>query len=137
MVEFRNAVEGTGINDWWTDDNQQIAFGRGDKGFIAFTNEGDLIQTLQTGLPAGVYCDVISGGLENGACSGKSVTVNSDSTAYIELGAAEDDGVLAIHVNARLSQLFIDVINDIVKIKAATMNNKQYYQHTVVSVVDT
>lgn len=103
MVEFRNAVEGTGINDWWTDDNQQIAFGRGNKGFIAFTNYGDLKETLQTGLPAGVYCDVISGGLENGKCTGKSVTVNADSTAYFELGADEDDGVLAIHVNARLS----------------------------------
>lgn len=103
MIEFRNAVSGTGINDWWTDDYQQIAFGRGNKGFIAFTNSGNLKQTLQTGLPAGVYCDVISGGLENGACTGKSVTVNSDSTAYFEILETEDDGVIAVHVNARLS----------------------------------
>lgn len=103
MIEFRNAVEGTKVENWWTDENDQIAFSRGSKGFIAFTNAGDFSQTLQTGLPAGVYCDIVSGSLENSTCTGKSVTVQEDGTATIEIAEDETDGFLAIHVNAKLS----------------------------------
>ncbi|XP_018335150.1 alpha-amylase-like isoform X1 [Agrilus planipennis] len=103
MVGFKNAVEGTEVQEWWSDGNQQISFCRGNAGFVAFTNEGDLRNTLQTCLPSGVYCDVISGKLDNGACTGKSVTVGSDGTAHIELLSSEDDGVLAIHINAKQS----------------------------------
>ncbi|EEZ98452.1 Alpha-amylase A-like Protein [Tribolium castaneum] len=88
--------------NWWSDGNQQIAFGRGNKGFVAFTIGYDLNQHLQTGLPAGSYCDVISGNAENGSCSGKTITVGGDGYADISLGANEDDGVIAIHVNAKL-----------------------------------
>ncbi|KAJ3665088.1 hypothetical protein Zmor_000601 [Zophobas morio] len=102
MVGFRNAVAGTDIANWWSDGNQQIAFSRGDKGFVAFTLGGDINQHLNTGLPGGTYCDVISGVLDGGACTGKTVTVGSDGYADISLGASEDDGVLAIHVNAKL-----------------------------------
>ena len=64
----------------------------------------------QTGLAAGTYCDVISGGLVNGACTGKTVTVNADGTAYIELLTTEDDGVLAIHANVSYEIHFITII---------------------------
>lgn len=102
MIGFKNAVFGTSINDWWSNNDQQIAFCRGGKGFIAFTNWGDLKQTLQTCLPAGVYCDVISGELDkNGRCTGKTVQVEGNGKAHIQLLAHEDDGVLAIHVNAK------------------------------------
>ena len=48
MVEFRNVVAGTALNDWWDNGNNQIAFCRGGKGFVAFNNEGyALSQTLQ------------------------------------------------------------------------------------------
>ncbi|KAK7084372.1 Pancreatic alpha-amylase 2a5 [Halocaridina rubra] len=102
MVEFRNVAHGTDMNDWWDNGSNQIAFCRGNKGFIAINGDGsDLTQTLQTCLSAGTYCDVISGGLENGSCTGKSVTVNADGTAYIELLTSEMDGVLAIHANSK------------------------------------
>lgn len=100
MIAFKNTVRGTDINDWWSNGSQQIAFCRGNKGFIAFTNEGDINGEFQTCLPAGYYCDVISGSLENGLCTGKVVNVSADGRARIELGSAEDDGVLAIHANA-------------------------------------
>lgn len=103
MIGFKNAVKGTDIQNWWSNGDQQIAFCRGDKGFIAFTNGGDINQSLQTCLPAGTYCDIISGDLKNGSCTGKSVTVGADGTANISLMASEDDGVLAIHVNAKQS----------------------------------
>ncbi|KFB41218.1 AGAP002318-PA-like protein [Anopheles sinensis] len=61
MVGFRNAVAGTQINDWWDNGNYQMAFCRGGRGFIAFNLESfDLNQNLQTCLPPGTYCDVIS-----------------------------------------------------------------------------
>ncbi|XP_066940330.1 alpha-amylase 1-like [Macrobrachium rosenbergii] len=103
MVEFRNVAHGTDMNDWWDNGNNQISFCRGGKGFIAINNDSsDLTQTLQTCLSAGTYCDVISGSKDGGSCTGKSVTVNSDGTAYIEIKTSEDDGVLAIHVNSKL-----------------------------------
>ncbi|XP_059474343.1 alpha-amylase B-like [Neocloeon triangulifer] len=104
MVGFKNAVEGETLNDWWDNGSNQIAFCRGNRGFIAFNNEfgTDLVENLQTCLPAGTYCDVISGDLEGGVCTGKSVGVGNDGVAMILIGNDELDGVLAIHVNAKL-----------------------------------
>lgn len=60
MVGFKNAVYGTQVRNWWDNGNNQIAFGRGNKGFIVFNNEDyDMNQWLTTGLPAGVYCKYI------------------------------------------------------------------------------
>ncbi|XP_068909729.1 alpha-amylase-like [Tenebrio molitor] len=101
MVQFRNVVAGTGVANWWSNEDQQIAFCRGDKGFIAFTNWGDVGRDLQTCLRKGIYCDVISGGLVGGNCTGKSVTVRSGGTAFIQLGALEFNGVLAIHAKSK------------------------------------
>ncbi|XP_022909394.1 alpha-amylase A-like [Onthophagus taurus] len=102
MVGFRNAVKGTELNDWWSNGAQQIAFCRGGKGFVAFTNGGSINQDMQTCLPAGTYCDVISGGLVDGQCTGKTVNVGDGGMGYVSLEENEDDGVLAIHVNAKL-----------------------------------
>ncbi|KAK8733790.1 hypothetical protein OTU49_006479 [Cherax quadricarinatus] len=103
MVEFRNVAHGTDMNDWWDNDSNQISFCRGNKGFIAINNDSwDLKETLQTCLTAGTYCDVISGAKNGGSCTGKTVTVNGDGTAYIEITTSEDDGVLAIHVDSKL-----------------------------------
>lgn len=130
MVGFRNAVKGTSLNDWWDNGYQQIAFGRGDKGFVAFTTNGDLKQTLQvityymfiekcitylyfvlkTGLPPGMYCDVISGELTEAGCTGKLVTVGNDRKAYIEILAGEQDGVLALHIGVSV-RLYLDLKN--------------------------
>lgn len=103
MVGFRNAVRGTDISNWWSNGDQQIAFCRGGAGFVAFTNGGSISQNMQTCLPSGTYCDVISGELSNGSCTGKSVTVGGDGYGYIDLSDSEDDGVLAIHINAKAS----------------------------------
>jgi alpha-amylase len=62
---------------------------------------------FQTCLPAGTYCDVISGSKMDGVCTGKSVTVGNDGTAYIEILEDEEDGVLAIHVGVRAASDFI------------------------------
>ncbi|XP_014101169.3 alpha-amylase-related protein [Bactrocera oleae] len=105
MVDFKNAVRGAEMSNWWDNDDNQIAFCRDKRGFIAFNgNHWDLKQRLHTCLPAGVYCDVISGALLNGKCTSKTVIVDDWGYADIVLGADEFDGVLAIHVNAKLEE---------------------------------
>ncbi|KAJ8953736.1 hypothetical protein NQ318_015392 [Aromia moschata] len=89
--------EGHPLTNWWSNGDQQIAFCRGNKGFVAFTNWADLKETLQTCLPAGKYCDVISGNMSNGKCTGKTVTVQENGEANIQLSSSDEDGVLAIH----------------------------------------
>jgi alpha-amylase len=59
MVAFRNATRGQGVTNWWDNGGDAIAFGRGDKGFVAINHEsGPVSRTYQTSLPAGSYCDV-------------------------------------------------------------------------------
>ncbi|RZC35213.1 hypothetical protein BDFB_014581 [Asbolus verrucosus] len=50
MVEFRNVVEGTKVKNWWSNNDQQIAFSRS-MGFVSFTSWGDLNENLYTNLP--------------------------------------------------------------------------------------
>ncbi|KAK4876350.1 hypothetical protein RN001_012772 [Aquatica leii] len=104
MIGFKNAVQNTGLNDWWSNGDRQIAFCRGKKGFLALNNSGNLKQNLQTCLPPGTYCDVISGNLDKDkkSCTGKTVHVGADGIAYIEINAKEEDGVLAIHENSKV-----------------------------------
>ncbi|XP_020281581.1 alpha-amylase-like [Pseudomyrmex gracilis] len=101
MVQFRNLVKDEKLENWWSNGENQIAFSRGNKGFVAFTVDGDLRERLQTGLPGGTYCDVITGNLVNGNCSGKTVTVDDNGTADIEIPSNEE-GVLALHIQAKL-----------------------------------
>lgn len=103
MNIFKNQVSGTGIQNWWDNGNNQIAFCRGNKGFVAFNNDSyDLNTSLYTCLPAGTYCDVISGNKSGSSCTGKAVVVGSDGRATITIKKSEDDGVFAIHVGAKL-----------------------------------
>ncbi|XP_064371895.1 pancreatic alpha-amylase-like [Dromaius novaehollandiae] len=103
MVVFRNVVDGEAFSNWWDNDSNQVAFGRGSKGFIVFNNDDwELNQSLQTGLPAGTYCDVISGDKEGSGCTGKQVYVSSDGKAYFQISNSDEDPFVAIHVDAKL-----------------------------------
>src|SRR5437016_4864381 len=76
MVRFRRVVAGTDINHWWDDGSNAIAFSRGDKGFVAISREAAAVDTtIGTGMPAGTYCDILTGGLAGAACPGTSVVV--------------------------------------------------------------
>nr|KAG5694115.1 hypothetical protein BaRGS_005870 [Batillaria attramentaria] len=99
MVAFRNIAGLEPLKNWWAGADYQIAFSRGDKAFIALNLEGrPLTATLQTGMPQGTYCDVISGNLVHGQCTGNSVTVGADGTASISVCSDCEDPMLAIHV---------------------------------------
>ncbi|MCM5678390.1 alpha amylase C-terminal domain-containing protein [Schlegelella sp. S2-27] len=101
MVAFRNAtVDNWFVSDWWSNGNNQIAFGRGDKGFVVINKEGNaLTRSFKTSLPAGQYCDVISGDFNNGTCTGSIVTVDAGGYAMM---SAPANGAAAVHVGARI-----------------------------------
>ena len=87
------------MTNWWSGADYQIAFSRGNRAFVAFNLEGhDLSARLQTGLPAGTYCDVISGHLQGGGCTGKEVVVGPDGTADVTVCSSCEDPMIAIHV---------------------------------------
>ncbi|XP_047029614.1 alpha-amylase A-like [Helicoverpa zea] len=99
MVAFRNEVMNTEVNYWWDNGNNQVAFSLGDKGFIAFNTEGSEMNVeIQTELPSGTYCDIISGQKEGTTCTGRNITVSTIGKAQITLSGAEEELYLAIHV---------------------------------------
>jgi alpha-amylase len=101
MVGFHNATRGDPVGNWWSDGSNVIAFSRGADGWIGINNETGTLgaRTFATGLPAGVYCDVIHGDFAGGTCGGATVTVDSAGNATV--GIAAKDAV-AIDVAARL-----------------------------------
>uniref|UniRef100_A0A8C6QDW0 Alpha-amylase n=1 Tax=Nannospalax galili TaxID=1026970 RepID=A0A8C6QDW0_NANGA len=103
MVAFRNVVNGQPFSNWWDNGSNQVAFGRGNKGFIVFNNDDwSLSAKLQTGLPAGTYCDVISGDKSNGSCTGIKVQVSGDGTAQFSISNSAEDPFIAIHAESKL-----------------------------------
>lgn len=101
MVQFRNLVNGEKIENWWSNGNNQIAFSCGAKGFVAINAEGDLREQLQTGLLAGIYCDVITGGVVDAAentCWRRWCCYHRDSTIL-----NESKGVLAVSTQVSAS----------------------------------
>ncbi|XP_030845803.1 alpha-amylase B-like [Strongylocentrotus purpuratus] len=86
MVCFRNVAGDEPVENWWDNGDNFIAFSRGDKAFFALNNERvRQSETLQTGLPSGTYCDLITGEPTTRGCSGTSVVVDDDGLAYIDL----------------------------------------------------
>jgi alpha-amylase len=89
MVRFRNAVAGTDIANYWNTGGA-VAMSRGNKGFFAMAKGGSMSESLQTGLPAGSYCNIIDNCATN-------VNVGADGTAQITINNYEEP-ILAICV---------------------------------------
>ena len=99
LVGFHNTVAGTAVTNWWSGGANQIAFGRGSAGYVAFNRSGSsLSRTFTSALPAGTYCDVAKGDFTGGTCSGQSYVVSASGTFTATVPA---NGMLALHVNAR------------------------------------
>jgi len=103
MVKFHNAALGQPVTNWWDNGQDAIAFGRGNRAFIVINNENYVINLrLQTGLPAGEYCDVISCdnnlppcGNTGGECRPPIVV---DATGFASFGVANgEDPIIAIY----------------------------------------
>lgn len=100
MISFRNEVSNETITRWWDNENNQIAFCRGQRGFIAFNNENTFMNiTLSSCLPRGLYCDVISGELRNGSCTGKIIAIADSNVINIKL---PPNGILALHTGVSI-----------------------------------
>ncbi|XP_056155230.1 alpha-amylase-like [Lampris incognitus] len=103
MVVFRGVTAGEPLCNWWDNGGSQIAFGRGGRGFIVINNDDCLLDvSLQTGLPGGTYCDIISGQREGGGCSGKRVVVDDDGKAHFTIHPSDLLPIMAIHTDAKL-----------------------------------
>jgi alpha-amylase len=102
MVTFHNVTQAAfSVSNWWSNGTNQIAFSRGNLGFVAINKEGGaLTRTFTTGLPAGTYCDVIHGDAANGTCSGPTITVNAAGQATFTVAAMD---AVALHVNATVT----------------------------------
>lgn len=99
MIAFRNVVAGELLVNWWDNDNNFIAFCRGAKGFVAFNNEpNELVVTVNTCLPRGDYCDVISGKKIRRNCTGKRISVNEKGKSVIRMNP---QSVVAVHSGVR------------------------------------
>jgi alpha-amylase len=100
MVGFRRAVAGTPVAHWWDNGANAIAFARAGRGFVAMSREAaPVAATVPTGLAAGTYCDLLTGGRVGGACAGTAVAVAGDGTLQLELAP---NTAIAIHAGARL-----------------------------------
>ena len=100
MVAFRHVVAGTDVNHWWDDGANAIAFSRGDRGFVAINRESAPVSaTIATGLPAGTYCDVLTGGRAGAGCAGTSLAVDAGGAVQLSLAA---NTAIAIDAATRL-----------------------------------
>ncbi len=102
MIGWHDYVGDAKRHHFYTDDANVIAFSKGTRGWVAFNNNlsTDKTITVQTGLPAGTYCDVIHGKKKNGACTGPTITVNASGVVTNVTVKALD--AVAIHRGSRL-----------------------------------
>lgn len=91
LVGFRNyTASDFRISHWWTNGNNQIAFARGRRGFIAINREETTLnQKLKTNLSPGIYCNITTGQLTENRkrCTGNTVTVDRQGMANINVPA--------------------------------------------------
>jgi alpha-amylase len=81
LVNFRNKSDKNFyVSNWWTNGRDQMAYSRGNLGFVLINNSTDNIhQTFQTGLLAGSYCNLMDVNCSN------TIVVNQAGLASINL----------------------------------------------------
>ena len=93
MIGFFNAVNGAKVTNWQESDNNNIAFSREKKGFLAINNTPNAKRVFyKTDLPDGDYCNVY----EAGNCS-KTVKVTDGKVA----ATIASYSAIALHVGAK------------------------------------
>ena len=103
MVKFRNVVVNSPLQNYADNGQNQIAFCRGELGFIAINNELSLNMksSLKACLPPGIYCDIMTGGKGDGKCVGEEIVVDGDGKVDIFIPWSSEIPIIAIHVEAR------------------------------------
>lgn len=99
MVSFHNRSINEPLNHWWSNGSNQIAFGRGEVGFVVINRESKpLTQTFQTGLSSGFYCNVIVAEAI-GCSSTEEVKVNWRGQVTLTIGGMD---AIAIHKGSKI-----------------------------------
>ena len=94
MVGWHNAAGAAPVANWWSDGSNAIAFSRGSAAWVAINAESaPVTEDFSTGLPAGIYCDVISGAAAAGGCTGGTVTVTAAGQATVTVPAMSAVGI--------------------------------------------
>ena len=107
MVAFRAATSGQGVDNFTNGTGNQIAFGRGARGYVAINNDSAAWNaSLQTQLPAGTYCNVVHGQLNAAgtACTSDSVTVGTNGVISVSIPGNGGSTVpaVALHINQKV-----------------------------------
>ncbi|CAE6454635.1 unnamed protein product [Rhizoctonia solani] len=98
MIKFYNKVGANSLNNWVQGSSQQIAFGRGNAGFVAINNEDwQWTRTFKTSLPNATYCDVITGGKSGNSCTGGKLAISNGSLTVTIPGRS----AVAYHIGAK------------------------------------
>ncbi len=83
MVGFRSATAGAPVTHWQEHGEAALSFGRGDRAHVVINlGESPVEIDVRTDLPAGDYCDVVSGGI---GCADASVRVTDKGTFHAQL----------------------------------------------------
>ena len=121
MVGFFNAVNGAKVTNWQESDNNNIAFSREGKGFLAINNTPNAKKVFyKTDLPDGDYCNVY----EAGNCS-KTVKVTDGKVA----ATIASYSAIALHVDALKNNIYE-------KVKSNTARNESDPKYNVDDVQD-
>lgn len=78
LIHFHNEIKDAPVSWWWSNDNNAIAYARGNKGLVVINHElNTLYQTFQTPLVDGIYCDLQHGYLnKDNKCVGQSYLIS-------------------------------------------------------------
>ncbi|MCC6244995.1 MAG: alpha-amylase family protein [Gemmatimonadaceae bacterium] len=88
MIAFRKVMSGADANRLWDNGGNAVAFSRGDRGFVVINREATTLSALiPTALPAGRYCDGLTGVRSGALCTGLEVVVDAQGRAQVELPA--------------------------------------------------
>jgi alpha-amylase len=94
MVKWHNFVGNAKRANWYTDDANVIAFSKGNRGWAAFNNGTAAKQIhVQTGLPAGTYCDIVHDTNPGSGCTGSGSPVVVDSRGFATVTVDAKDAV--------------------------------------------
>ncbi len=105
MVQFRQVTAGQSVSNWQnigSAPSNHIAFGLGNKGFVAINRTGaNTTTTYTTSMPDGVYCDIITGQrtADGSACTGDTITVSGGQIVNHSLNSMS---AFAIHEQSRI-----------------------------------
>jgi alpha-amylase len=129
-VDFRNnTADNFSVTNWWDNGNNQIAFGRGNSGFVAINKETfSLTTSLPTSMSAGQYCNVLKGEIsaDHTTCSADVVTVAANGSITLNVPAND---AMAIHKGAKLvsSPPSNDIKRTVIFIQSQTQSGQDMF----------